>query len=504
MIALATCAAGAEKVLSGELRKLKEKTDISILDAGYGNVLFKTCVQGLYFALMSLRTADRIFLVLSPDVVEHKMDFDRIAASGKPKPEFSPTGQFDASDFDALFDGVSSIPFEDYVSKDFCIVVDKVRSKQSRLAAQNAVQAMVHKAAAQRLCKKYNVERLDDNGKKAVLRVYIDKDKARILLDICGSPLFKRAYREDGGGAPLRETTAAALLFLSRWRRKIPLWDPFCGSGTIAIEAALYAWNAAPNMKRCFALDGLLIADKKIEEQVRQILIEQIDFSVPFKIYGSDEDRRMVEIAKSNLQRAIRLVCGGKGTAQKDFSVMPASMPDFWALNMKDAKGLENDGIIICNPPYGKRVGNEEDAIKNYSQMSVLQENFSSWKICVISDHSGFESFFATRANSCTKITNGPLDTYFYEYLPKLEKDAIKMPAVEPRTRNKAHTEGGFVIPKTYNTDLMKNDRNTRTNYGNGTGSTAGGSVRPAKRGCSEGGSTPRKHNPKKNIDWTW
>ncbi|GMO59576.1 MAG: class I SAM-dependent RNA methyltransferase [Termitinemataceae bacterium] len=404
MTLLATCAAGCEKILASEIRKLKETSALNILDAGFGNVVFASTsngkndpngVYGIYYALMSLRTADRIFLLLN---------------------------EFYAADFDELFEGTRAIPFEELIPDNFYISVDKVRTRLSKLSAQNAIQAIVHKAAAERLCQAYKKERLNENGTNAVLRVYIDKDKARILLDICGAPLFKRGYREDGGGAPLRETTAAALLFLSRWRRKIPLCDPFCGSGTIAIEAALYAWNAAPCMHRPFSFNNLLIADKQVEDEVRSALKARIDFSVPLKIVASDAERGMVDVAKSNLQRAIRLVCGTDAAS-------PKYLPDFWALKMEDAKALDEEGIIICNPPYGKRLGTDEDAIANYKKMSALQKNFPSWKICVLSDHSGFESFYGSRSSNCTKIINGPIETYFYEYAQSSQAAPAPAPA---------------------------------------------------------------------------
>ena len=199
-------------------------------DSGFGRVRFRSGLAGLYRALMALRTVDRLFLEASV---------------------------FSARDFDGLFEGARAVPWEEYIGRDMGLAVDKVRSSRSALRAETSIQAVVHKAAAERLCGVYGVNRLPDAGKMARLRVYVEKDRVSLLLDLCGEPLFKRGYRQEGGAAPLRETVAAALLQLSLWRRKFPLYDPFCGSGTILAEAALYAWDAAPGLGRRFALGDL-------------------------------------------------------------------------------------------------------------------------------------------------------------------------------------------------------------------------------------------------------
>ena len=208
--AVALCAVGAEKAVSNELRKL----DFTVLDSLYGKVRFRADIAGLYRALMGLRAADRVLLEM---------------------------GFFKAEDFDALFEGTKAASWERFVPRDFGLTVVKVRSNRSKLKSQASIQSIVHKAAAERLCGKHRINRLAEDGGIAEVRVYVEKDMVSLLLDLSGEPLFKRGYRSEGGVAPLRETTAAAMLLLSGWKRKFPLYDPFCGSGTIPIEAAMYA-----------------------------------------------------------------------------------------------------------------------------------------------------------------------------------------------------------------------------------------------------------------------
>jgi putative N6-adenine-specific DNA methylase len=298
--------------------------------------------------------------------------------------------------------------------------VAKVRTARSVLAAETSIQAVVHKAAAQRLCRAHRVDRLpsDPGGETpaAELRVYIDKDTVQLLLDLSGEPLFKRGYRSEGGVAPLRETTAASLLFLSGWKRKFPLYDPFCGSGTIAIEASLYAWDMAPNLGRSFALSALAIGDRGLENAIRTELLGRINTERIIRIEGSDSDRRSVSLAGSNALRAYAIARGktpGRGIQSGER--LPF-MPAFTALPMGEARARTEEGFIITNPPYGKRLGERAVSEALYRDMGVLRKNFPGWKLAVISDHPGFESHFGRAADSVRKITNGAIDSFFYEY----------------------------------------------------------------------------------------
>ena len=412
--AVALCAVGAEKVVSNELRKLNLKVDESL----YGRVRFKADTKGLYQALIGLRAADRVLLEIA---------------------------NFKAADFDALFEGTIGAAWENIVPKGMGLKVAKVRSNRSQLKAETSIQAIVHKAAAQRLCGKYKMNRLPEQVmlprtggshsdvsqvKIAEVRVYIEKDNVCLLVDLSGDPLFKRGYRSEGGAAPLRETTAASILLLSGWKRKFPLYDPFCGSGTILIEAAMYAWDIAPGLGRQFALGDMLISDAKIEQSVREEFRAKIDFSRLVRIAGSDEDLRSVSIASSNIAR-LRDIAEGRPPQRGIRAEDPVQSQQVLGINLKvkpmtearspfepspDSQHPAPNGFLLTNPPYGKRLGDQAAAEQIYKDMSGLEQSFPRWKLAVITDHGGFESFFGKKADSCREISNGAIPSYFFQY----------------------------------------------------------------------------------------
>ena len=393
--AAALCAVGAEKVVSRELRML----GAAVMESGFGRVRFRVELEGLYRALMALRAADRVLLE---------------------------AGRFPAADFDALFEGTRSAAWEEWITRTMGLVVEKVRSSRSVLKAETSIQAVVHKAAAERLCTAYGINRLPGGEKTANLRVYVEKDQVSLLLDLSGEPLFKRGYRLQGGIAPLRETTAAALLQLSLWRRRFPLYDPFCGAGTILAEALLYAWDAAPGLGRRFALDDLLIADPVLSESVHAGLLERVNFEHTIRIGGSDRDPQALALAASTMRRVRDLALGRLGgPADRDGSSREApelpELPDLpvpRCLPMEEARSPFDDagGFIITNPPYGRRLGEPGDAEACYAAMTALKRGFPGWKLAVITDHPGFESFFGRPADSCREITNGAVHSYFFQY----------------------------------------------------------------------------------------
>ncbi len=384
--AVALCALGAERALSNELRKL----DLTVHESSYGKVRFAADIAGLYRALMALRTADRVLLEAAA---------------------------YPAEDFDQLFEGVRSVPWENLLRRPMRVVVGKVRSSRSKLQAATSIQAVVHKAAAERLCTAWGMARLPDYGEAAELRVYMEKDRAQILLDLSGESLFKRGYRSESGAAPLRETSAAAMLLLSGWKRKYPLYDPFCGSGTIAVEAALYAWDAAPGLGRRFALQDLALADGAAEKAVREELAAKVDFTRLVRIYGSDSDVRSVSIAASNARRAYELAQGRSPGRGIRLEKGEAALPRFQVLDMRKAAAPESEeGYLITNPPYGERLGDLAEAERTYAAMGTLGERFPGWKLVAISNHPGFESHFGHAADSVRELTNGALRSYVYQY----------------------------------------------------------------------------------------
>jgi putative N6-adenine-specific DNA methylase len=385
MTFVALCAVGAEKVVSNELRKL----NMTVLESGFGKLRFQTDIAGAYRALMSLRAADRVLLE---------------------------TACFQADNFDALFEGTLSVPWENFIPKGMGLHVVKVRVNRSVLKSEVSIQAVVHKAAAERLCEKYRVARLPED-QNAEVRVYVEKDIASVLLDLSGESLFKRGYRSEGGIAPLRETTAAAIILLAAWKRKFPLYDPFCGSGTIAIEAALYAWDAAPGLARDFAVSRMAFADPALEKSVRADLLAKVDFNRVIRIHGSDADPRSISAAKANAFRAYEIAQGKKPLAGERPGAFPAFLPTFRLVGMEDAAAPDSEaGFIITNPPYGKRLGEKSDSEALYQKMAGLPARFPGWKLGVITDHAGFESFYGKKAAACKEITNGAMASYFFQY----------------------------------------------------------------------------------------
>jgi putative N6-adenine-specific DNA methylase len=391
---VALCAVGAEKAVSNETKKLGFQT----LDSGFGRVRFRADTAGLYRALMGLRAADRVLLE---------------------------TAVFSAADFDALFEGTEAVPWERLIPPQMGLKVAKVRSNRSRLKAETSIQALVHKAAAQRLCKAHGLTRLPENGDStAEIRVYVEKDMVSLLLDLSGEPLFKRGYRKEGGIAPLRETTAAAMLLLSGWKRKYPLYDPFCGSGTILTEAFMYAWDMAPGLGRNFALNSLLIADNNIEETVRGELRGKINFERTIRIAGSDEDAAATALAAANLKRARDLAGAEQNRREEPYPVvrtlpMRGAQPPFAAVTENgsaDTPAALPDGFMVTNPPYGKRLGDQAASERLYGEMAALGRHFPRWKLALITDHPGFESFFGRKADSCREIQGGPIPAYFFQY----------------------------------------------------------------------------------------
>lgn len=382
---VALCAIGAEKVLANEIKKL----GYTPIGNALGRVTFTCPEEGLFRSNLCLRTADRVFLQMA---------------------------SFKAYDFDALFDGVKSIAWQDYFKKDVRLVIDKVRTKQSKLSSEHSIQGMVHKAIYSKLGDVWKMHSMPETGSESVVRIYIEKDTVLVLLDLSGLPLHKRGYRTEGGIAPLRETVACVLLQLMCWRRKTPLHDPFCGSGTLAAEAALYAYNVAPGFGRRFALENLAIYNQKLALSIRQQEAEKIRPDCVARITGTDIDPVAIDRARGNVERA----CVTAGRAlQLIGSDMRIQRPDFEVADFKDIAAPYESGLIITNPPYGERIGDAEQAEALYKEMSVLFEEFRGWEFGFITSNESFPTAIGKHPQSVKKIKSGNLDTSFYMYTTK-------------------------------------------------------------------------------------
>lgn len=379
---VALCAVGAERILGNEIKHLGYKLNGN----APGRVSFLGDDDALFKANLCLRTADRVYLQLA---------------------------EYDALDFDALYDGTYAVNWQDFLRKDSRVIVDKVRTYKSKLNSEHSIQGIVHKAIYSKLGDVWKMSSMPETGEESDIRVYVDENKVLILLDLSGLPLHKRGYRVDGGIAPLRETLAAVLLQEMMWRRKTPLHDPFCGSGTIAIEATLYAFNVAPGFGRRFALENLPIYNAERAQQIRDEEAAKIRTDVEVRITGSDIDNVAVERSKKNAEYA----CVMAGRALKSIGISAhIPRPDFIQSDFADLAAPYDEGLILCNPPYGERLGDADQARELYKKMQSLWTDFNGWDIGIITSNEEFQENFGHKTSAIKKLKAGNLDTYFYIY----------------------------------------------------------------------------------------
>ena len=382
---IALCAVGAEKILGNEIKSLGYKLNERRPNLP-GRVFFSGDDDALFRTNLCLRTADRVYLLMA---------------------------SFSANDFDDLFDGVYAVNWQDFFRKDTKIVVDKVRIYKSKLNSEHAIQGIVQKAIYKKLGDSWHISTLPESGETSDVRIYIDENEVQVCLDLSGLPLHKRGYRTDGGVAPLRETTAAAMLQLMMWRRKIPLHDPFCGSGTLPIEACLYAHNVAPGFGRRFALENLMIFDPSRAADIKRTEAQKIRTDVECRITGTDIDPAAIQRARTNADHAC--VMAGRALHSIDVSAH-IPRPDFDVAGFKDIEAPFEHGIIICNPPYGERLGEEEEALALYRDMASLFTDFAGWEIGVITANKRFQECVGRYASTLKDLKAGNLDTTFYIY----------------------------------------------------------------------------------------
>lgn len=379
---VALCAVGAEKILGNELKLLGYKLNGN----APGRVFFFGDDDALFRANLCLRTADRVYLEVA---------------------------RYHAEDFDELFEGVYNAPWQDFFKKDSRVVIDKVRTYKSKLDSEHAVQGIVLKAIYKKLSDVWRMSSMPETGDESDVRVFIVEDEVQLCLDLSGLPLHKRGYRTDGGVAPLRETTAAVMLQLMLWKRKMPFHDPFSGSGTLPIEACLYAHNVAPGFGRRFALENLPIFNAERAREIKIAEAQKIRTDVECRISGTDIDPAAVDRARKNAEHAC--VMAGRAL-QMIGSDAKVERPTFEVSSFKDLKAPYDEGTIICNPPYGERLGDADEAEKLYKDMSSLFDDFKGWKIGVITSHRKFQECIGRYASLLKDLKAGNLDTTFYIY----------------------------------------------------------------------------------------
>lgn len=370
---IATAAMGLEALVAKEVRELGYECTVD-----NGKVIFKGDETAIARANMWLRTADRVKIQVA---------------------------QFKALTFDELFENTKAIPWENFIPENGEFPVAG-KSHKSKLFSVSDCQAIVKKAIVERLKRAYNrIARFEENGPLFKLEIAMLKDVATITLDTSGVGLHKRGYRVDQGEAPLKETLAAALVMLTNWQPDRPLVDPFCGSGTIAIEAAMIGQNIAPGFNREFVSETWPWMPESVWEKVRDEADEKANYDQPLNITGSDIDHRMVEIAKKNaLEAGFGDLITFKQMQVSDFTV-----------NEK----YEQYGVIIENPPYGERLSDQAAVEKMYTEMGKVFGQYETWSVYMLTSHEGFERFYGKPATKKRKLFNGFIKTDFYQYWGK-------------------------------------------------------------------------------------
>ena len=366
------CLFGLEGLAGDELRRL----DMENVRVENGRVLFSGNETALAKANICLRTGERVLIVLA---------------------------DFEARTFEQLFQGVYHANLEDYIPKDGAFPV-KGHCLNSQLMSVPDCQAIVKKAASRRLGEKYGISWLPENGNKYPLQFSIINDRVQLYLDTTGPGLHKRGYRAVGNDAPLRETLAAAMVQLTRYRGRDFVWDPFCGSGTIPIEAALIAKNRAPGLKRHFAAEAFDWLEKDVWEQVRAEARDK-EFKGNYRILGSDNDPKCVSLSMANARKAGVADC----ITFKDGDATKMSLPT-------------DSGILICNPPYGQRMLEQQSAQRLYSALGRHLKYADGWKKYIITSEPEFEHYFGRRANKKRKLYNGMIKCDYYMYTDNARK----------------------------------------------------------------------------------
>ena len=308
-------------------------------------------------------------------------------------------GSFEARDFGELFEQTKALPWSDWLTQDAEFPV-RGKSVRSQLSSVPDCQSIVKKAIVQSLKGTYRTEWFEETGPRYTIEVSLLRDRAMLTLDTTGPGLHKRGYRKLVGPSPIKETLAAGLIQLSHWNRDRPLLDPFCGSGTIPIEAALIGRNIAPGLKREFAAEAWPRIPPRLWEQAREEAWSAAVDAVPGPIAGSDVDATVLELAGTHARAAG--VAGDIEFEQKSYDKIQVR---------------RKYGCLITNPPYGERSGDVAAAEAIYREMPRVFRRLDTWSIYVLTSHPRFEELFERRADRRRKLYNGRIECTYYQYL---------------------------------------------------------------------------------------
>lgn len=363
---VATCLFGLEHLLGEEIDSLGYER-VSTID---GRVTFRGDPEAVALSNIFLRYAERVFIKV---------------------------GSFHAETFEELFEGTRGLDWSRFIGKNDAFPV-KGHSIKSQLFSIPDCQAIVKKAIVKSLSVPYGISVFSETGVKYQVEFFILNNEATLMIDTSGMPLHKRGYRKESNSAPIRETLAAAIAATSRPREDVLLWDPMCGSGTIAIEAARMMKGIAPGVSRSFAAEEFSFIDKKIWQNAREEARDNV-IDTKFRLYASDIDPACVSLTERNARAA--------------------GVSDMIKVFRKDARKLEPQafrGTIVTNPPYGERMGTAPEIESLYKDIGTAFRSMFPWQIYVITSHPQFEKFFGKRADKTRKLYNGMIPCYLYQY----------------------------------------------------------------------------------------
>ena len=401
---IATAAAGLEAVVGREMRELGYDCQVE-----NGRVRFQGDARAIIETNLWLRAADRIKIIV---------------------------GTFPAKTFEELFQGVFALDWENYLPLGARFPIAKAKCVKSKLHNEPSVQAISKKAVVKKLQKHYARPEgipLMETGPEFKIEVSILKDVATVMIDTTGSSLFKRGYRTEKGGAPIKENMAAAILQLSNWYPDKPLIDPTCGSGTFCIEAVMIARKMAPGLRRSFAFEEWNWISDRLIQEVRTEAAKKVDRELELDIMGCDIDARMVEIAKANAQAA-----GVAGDIT------------FKQMRVQDLRSDKINGVIISNPPYGERLSDDAGVTKLYAEMGQVFAPMKTWSKFILTSDEAFETKYGSQADKKRKLYNGTLKVDLYQYFGQRvkrqeAKQEGKLMSKNRRNRHKTeHQEAQF------------------------------------------------------------
>lgn len=366
---------------------LEAVTKREIYDLGYeitkvedGRVTFAGDAEAICRANIFLRGAERVLLLV---------------------------GRFPATTFDELFEGIKALPWEDYIPKDGKFWVTKASSIKSKLFSPSDIQSIAKKAMVERMKQSYHLNWFPEDGAAYPVRIFLLKDEVMVTIDTSGESLHKRGYRLATSKAPLTETLAASLIMLTPWKKDRILVDPFCGSGTFPIEAAMMAAGIAPGMNRSFTAEQWTnLIPKQMWYDAVEEAQEMVDLHVEVDIQGYDIDGEVVKAARENAKRA--------------------GVDSLIHFQQREVAALHHPkkyGFIITNPPYGERLEDKADLPALYTQIGQAYAELDSWSLYMITSYEDAERYIGRKADKNRKIYNGMIRTYFYQFMgPKPPK----------------------------------------------------------------------------------